>query len=304
MKSINTMLETMRNLRDIDGFRHVFLLVDPLAGSVPLIHWSDRVPAHAQWALRDLQVRDAEFPCPRLLLLDESQDAVLKESLRCAGAADDSADAATANPAICGWLFARGVSGDAPRHLVAAMQQRNAKFEPVLLRYYDPRVLSRLNQILDGEQRQQLLGPVEHWFSLDRFGEFVDLQIETAVPYVVPTLTASPEQWADIQRIEARNQSIALFAQATGNSLPTNREVELDAALSRAETHGIVSLDDAITFALYSLTVAPGFDQHPSVAAALTNIRSGQAKLADALESIPEQVWHDITHPTEQMEQS
>ncbi|KAF7961706.1 hypothetical protein AWV80_30330 [Cupriavidus sp. UYMU48A] len=272
---------------------------------MPIASWADRVPSEKQWVLRDLQVRDATFPSPRLFLLDESSDALLEESLRCAGVADDPQDAAASNPAICGWLLARGVPSDVPRHLVAAMQQRNAKFEPVLLRYYDPRALSRLNRILDGEQRKQLLGPIEHWFALDRFGNPGDLQTQSPAPYISSTLSAAAEQWASIERIEAFNRSAAVFEQASGNPLPVEMETELDAALCRAAAYGLTSMDDAITFALYSLMVAPGFDQHPSVAAALASTRSGQGKLADALESLPKQVWQDIAHPSsEQTEQA
>lgn len=297
MDLVTGMLETLRTLRDIQGFQHVFLLIDPLAGSVPLANWAGRVPPDRQWALRDLQVRDATFPSPRLLLLDESSDDLLEESLRCAGAAEDSQDAAAPNPAVCGWLLARGVPADVPRHLVAAMLQRNARFEPVLLRYYDPRVLSRLNRILDDEQRRQLLGPVEHWFALDRYGRPGDLQTQAPARYISPALHATAPQWAAIERIEAFNRSAAVLEQASGNPLPVEKEAELDAALSRSAAHGLTSMADVITFALYSLTLAPGFDQHPSVAAALAGARSGQGQLADALESLREHVWQDMAHP-------
>lgn len=297
---ITDMLETLRALRDIKGFKHVFLLIDPLAGSAPLAKWEGLVPSDKQWALRDLNFRDTTFPSPHLFLLDQASDELLEASLRCAGAAEDLHDVVTPNPAICGWLLARGVPSDVPRHLVAAMQQRNAKFEPVLLRYYDPRALARLNRILDDEQRQQLLGPIEHWFALDRFGKLGDLQTQPPAPYISSTLKATAEQWASIERIEAFNQSAALLEQVNGNPIPVEKEAELDAALSRSAATGLSAIDDAITFALYSLTVGPRFDQHPSVAAALASTRSGHGRLADALESLPEHVWIEISDPSSQ----
>lgn len=305
MSLTTNVLETLRTLRDLKGFKHVFLLADPLAGGVPLASWAERVPSDKQWALRDPQVRDAAFPSPRLFLLDDASDDLLEESLRCSGINDTPQDAVARNPAICGWLFARGVPSDVPRHLVAAMQQRNAKFEPVLLRYYDPRALSCLNRILDDEQRKQLLGPIEHWFALDRFGKPGDLQTQSPAHYISPALSATAEQWAAIERIEAFNRSAAVLEQVSGNPLPVEKEAELDAALSRSAAYGLTSMDDAITFALYSLAVAPGLDQHPSVAAALASTRSGQTTLADALGSLPEHVWQDIAHPSsEQTEQA
>lgn len=304
MNHLAEMLQTLRSLRDLKGFKHVFVLVDPLAGSVPLASWGERIPSGNQWMLRDLQVRDADFPSPRLLLLDESLDELLEESLRCAGAADAPQDASTPNPAICGWLFARGIPSDVPRHLMTAMQQRNAKFEPVLLRYYDSRVLSRLNDILDDEQRTHLLGPIEYWFALDRFGNLENLQTQAPAPYISSTLTATAEQWASIERIEAFNRSAAVLEQINGTPLLAGKEAELDAALSRSAAHGLTYMDDAITFAVYSFTVAADFDQHPSVVAALTSARSRQTKLADALESLPEQVWQDIAQFSEQSEQA
>jgi hypothetical protein len=136
-----------------------------------------------------------------------------------------------------------------------------------------------------------LLGPIEHWFALDRFGKLGELQTQPPAPYISSTLKATAEQWASIERIEAFNRSAALLEQVNGNPLPVEKEAELDAALSRSAATGLSAIDDAITFALYSLTVGPRFDQHPSVAAALTSTRSGQGRLADALESLPEHVW-------------
>ncbi len=294
MIQVNDILERFRALRDFDGFGHVLLLVDPLSGHVPLENWTPRVQADNQWALRDPQVRDVRFPFPRLLLIGEADDALLEESIRIAGAADNVDSVVSVNPAICGWLFAHGITSDVRRHLIAAAQQRNAKYEPVRLRYYDPRVLPYLNQMLEPEQRQQLLGPVAHWFALDRFGRAVDLQTQPPAPYIPSSLSLTADQWASIERIEAVNRTLAAYSDLTGEPLPVDRETELNIALERAAMNGMSALDDAMTFALYALSVRPDFDLHPAVAEALKNVRTSRLALVDELSLLPAHVWTEL----------
>jgi len=296
MDTVHNILERLRTLRDMHGFRHVFVVVDPLCASVPLESWSERVPSGRQWALRDPQMRDAAFPCPKMLALGEDSDALLEETIRAAGAADDAGAKAMPNPAVCGWLFARGIAADVPRHLVAAMQQRNARFEPVLLRYIDPRVLPRLNRFLEPEQRQQLLGPIEHWFALDRFGHLADLQTQPPAPYVPPGLTLTEQQWARIASLESFNRSLAAYGKTMGAPLPAAREDEMDAAIARAAQSGITLVPDVMTFALYSLIVHPEFDRHPAVAQAMAGAGTQGTALADLLDQLPEQVWSELKH--------
>lgn len=293
MEYVQDFLERMRALRDTQGFRHVFVIVDPLSASVPWQSWSDRIPPGKQWALRDPQMRDPAFPCPRVLLLDEGADALLEQTIRVAGAVDKTGPQPVRNPAVCGWLFARGIAADVPRHLVAAMLQHNAKFEPVLLRYYDPRVLPHLNHFLEPDQRQQLLGPVEHWFVLDRFCCLSDLQTQPSAPYVSPNLSLTAAQWKKIERLEGFNRSMLAYEQVAGEPLPVDREPEIDAALARAAAQGIASVPDVMTFSLYSLIVHPEFDQHPAVAQAIAGRERGTS-LVDALWQIPEQVWSEL----------
>ncbi|SCU74070.1 conserved hypothetical protein [Cupriavidus necator] len=293
MEHVQDILERLRVLRDTQGFRHVFVIVDPLSASVPWQGWSDRIPPGKQWALRDPQMREPAFPCPKVLLLDEDADALLEETIRVGGAVDETGARQVRNPAVCGWLFARGIAADVPRHLVAAMQQRNAKFEPVLLRYYDPRVLPHLNRFLEADQRRKLLGPVEHWFALDRFCCLSDLQTQPPAPYVSPNLSLTAAQWTRIERLEGFNRSMLAYEQATGEPLPADREAEIDAAIARAAAQGIAALPEVMTFSLYSLIVHPEFDQHPAVAQAIAARERGSS-LADALEQIPEQVWREL----------
>jgi hypothetical protein len=290
MELLSDILVRLRDLRDLSGFGHVFLLIDPQCGHVPLERWTSQIGTGKHWMLRDPQVRDPRFPCPQLLLLGEEDDAILEESVRSAGALDNANSVSRPNPAICGWLFARGIAADLPRHLVAAAQQRNAKYEPVLMRYYDSRVLPYLNQILEPEQRRQLLGPVSHWIALDRFGHSTDLQTQMAAQYVSPGLALTVDQWSQVERIEAVNRSFAAFNDLTGDPLPVDREPELMLALERAAKNGITALDDLMTFALYALSIRPDFDQHPLVAGTVRSMRTGST-LADEFSQLPAHVW-------------
>ncbi|MWL90917.1 DUF4123 domain-containing protein [Cupriavidus sp. SW-Y-13] len=294
MNLASNVLGTFRSLRDLEDFGHVYLVVDPLAGSTPLAYWAERVPSDKQWILPYRPARDSALTSPRLFLLDASRDDVLEDSLICAGAVDDPQDIAIPNTAICGWLFSRVTPLDLSSHLVTAMQQRNARREPVCLRYYDPRVLPRLNVILDAGQRSKLLGPVEYWFAMDRAGTFANLQTQPPRHGVSASISATAEQWASIDRIGALNRTIDIIEKHKGVPLPADKQADVDVLLVRAARHGLTSLEDAITFALFAFLFSRDFDQHPEVIAAIADCNSQKTTLLEALKSLSNDVWQDI----------
>jgi hypothetical protein len=247
-------------------------------------------------------IRGRCFPSPTLLLLDEHEDDLLRETIKVAGAARDLSEQPTPNPAVCGWLFARGVPGDLPRHLIAAAQQRNASFTPVLLRFADPRVLVRLNEVLQPQERRQLLGPVDHWLALDRFGCLADLQTQPAAPYEHSALALTDIQWARIERVEAFNRTLAMFQDLEKRALEREREPIIDAALERAVHQGFFELDDQIAYALYALLVHPFFDRNALVSRAISDRSEPTKKLADILEALPASVWADMPQFTDEVE--
>lgn len=73
------------------------------------------------------------------------------------------AEAETRAPCLT-WLWAAVTPGALFAHLQAQLITTLPDQGEALLRYYDPRVLHRLLTLFDASQRQQLAGPVQHWW--------------------------------------------------------------------------------------------------------------------------------------------
>ncbi|MDH4571512.1 DUF4123 domain-containing protein [Salinicola acroporae] len=62
------------------------------------------------------------------------------------------------------WLWVdEGAKNDLFPHLQKQLDMRLPDGGLALLRYYDPRVFTRLMQLLDEDQRQTLFGPIRYW---------------------------------------------------------------------------------------------------------------------------------------------
>ena len=244
------------------GLAHV--LIDRLGGH-PLEEVLSSLPTAQRppvFALRDPIFEETPDRSPALVALNFQRDGdadLLRQTVQIA------LDEATADRerTVCAWLFAQAV----PEHLVAALSRRLAVRYPngksIYLRYFDPRVMPRMQTLLHPRAGSTLLIPVQTWCALGRHQQWLRFDAPSPLPnaesvYVSPTLAAA------IDRIELIN-SAARMASAAGYSWLHDRDEELDAALLTAHASGLQAPEQQLQYAFLAVAHGQAFTQHPSL---------------------------------------
>lgn len=129
-----------------------------------------------------------------------------------------------------GWLVTQASTTQVAAHLSSLLIQRNANGQRLYLRLTDPAVLWAIWPVLTPDQQAFVMGPIKAWWLLDPAGNLVELPQPS--PHGVPgRFTLSPQQWADIERIQPLNRAINIHL--------TERDVPC--ALSATEMAALVS---------------------------------------------------------------
>jgi len=163
-------------------------------------------------------------------------------------------------PSLCAWLAA-GEGASAFNQLPDRLEKRllcrvqsNPAGAPqdAYLRYFDPRVLPRVLQLLSAAQRRALLSPTRAWYQMDRDGSLLrhlplqsasDPAIATGLPLCFDAVTT-----AALQRID-RLSRLAQTLQDQGDSVLHEFNERLDQALCRAVSLGLTEEADQVAFA-------------------------------------------------------
>nr|WP_307731939.1 DUF4123 domain-containing protein [Massilia sp. H27-R4] len=175
---------------------------------------------------------------------------------------------------VCAWLFS-----DLPLvRLRSALRQRlDVRFPDgrIYFRYFDPRVMTRLAQILapgaadmpaePESSFSDVLGPVTIWCQLDRDGSF--LRFDNPVPGRQGDrghLRFGSDSAAAIERIAQVNMVVRALQQ---RALPCPRAQDgaLDAHLVRARELGIADAEDQIAYAWRAQHAGTAFSTHSAL---------------------------------------
>ena len=203
----------------------------------------------AWWPLKDAMFREAPERSPALLALDyhrAAHGALLEHSVSLAWQQVQRGDARS----LCAWIF----SASDAQTLASAMSRRLDVLYPnarrIYLRYFDPRVMPRLAQIVgDHAAPSQLLVPVQTWCQYGRDGEWLEL---SAPPGVAGTAVRPDAKQAQaIDRIALINQ-VAHHLARQGSVLPHSADAEIDRALVHAQTLGLTEDDDLVACAVHA----------------------------------------------------
>jgi hypothetical protein len=179
-----------------------------------------------------------------------------------------------ATRSVCAWLFS-----DLPLvRLRSALRQRlDVRFPDgrIYFRYFDPRVMTRLAQILApgatdmpaGAEScfSDVLGPVASWCQLDRDGTF--LRFDNPVPGTNGDrghLRFSGDSAAAIERIAQLNQTVRALQQR-GLPCPRGQDSALDTHLARARELGITDAEDQIAYAWRAQHAGAAFSAHSAL---------------------------------------
>ena len=206
-------------------------------------------------------------------------DELLKASLHLA-AGDWAPDASMhgAGHSICGWIFSCRDLTAAASHLGAmAVQARtldSGTATRTLLRFWDPSTLPLLWEILDPLQRSVLLGPIDAWRIVDRFGTLRTFEASPSPKENSASreqLGLESRQWHAIQNIGAINGALIELASDRCDRSGSGIN-QIQASLMRARSAGINDLRDLQEYAKHAFLAAPHFDRHARVKEAIGNL--------------------------------
>jgi hypothetical protein len=235
--------------------------------------------------LRDAIFKEQPQRSPLLLALDEDKTAhweLLDWSVQ---SALTEVAQLPYRPSVCAWL-----STDAkPEVLNVALEKKlRVRLEveqTSYLRYFDPRVMPRLAQIVGPTAFAEFLSPVRLWQQLDRDGELLSFDPPLAAK-PVPFTAWRPDaaQRAALLRVEDISRTANQLARL-GRSLKHAHNEHLDALLVAAEQLGLLKSEDRIAYAVHAQCKGKAFTAHPKLPAWCETALTAGIAFDDVVES-------------------
>ncbi|MCY1214350.1 hypothetical protein D3C87_1003580 [compost metagenome] len=148
----------------------------------------------------------------------------------------------------------------------------------IFLRFQDPRVLPRLWNVLDTEQRSQLLGPVDRWVLVRRNGEIAELQaLGPKGDGRHARLSLSEHALNGALRIEALNLAVRSLRMG-GHVVPLHEDEKIDRAITQAQRTGLGTPEDLAAYAALAWLWPEGLEAmkvHAQVVAGISLAQQG-----------------------------
>lgn len=260
--------------------QQVYTLVDPLAGEVP-----GAVPDKGCGWLKNPFFPRAQHEQLRLQPLPEdpgeardvfsAQVSLRPKSLQ------------VGHP-LCGWIVSQQSPKAVAYYFSRQLKQINEAGDSVLLRFYDPRVMIRLVDILDYRQLSYLLGPIEYWCFQDYSGRLHLISPHSEKRALGPMrLTAA--QWDAIRRIELVNHCLQGWCEA-GQPYDISLHAKVDRLIVVAQKYGINEGTQVSAFVMDGLLVGLQFYRHPIMHALLKQISKSQSYI-QLTRQLDESAW-------------
>jgi hypothetical protein len=229
--------------------------------------------------LMDSVFKDNPDQAPLLLCLQRQQPThmqLLEQSIRLAL---EQASQANSLRSVCAWL----ISAETPQRLQTALKVRLQAHWPghqsIYLRYFDPRVMPRLLEILPPELQAQLLGPVQQWCHLGRDGQWLQHSPPPDLPTTsISGITPRPVITAAIDRIANINLAAAQLLRQ-GQPAPHSQDSAIDAALQAAQKLGISQDEDTVAYAWRAIAHQSAFTQHAALPELIQRAHSSGLRL-------------------------
>jgi hypothetical protein len=274
------------------GHERVYVLLDrhsehPLAEEVAAL--ADA--ATVSLPLLDELFKDNPTQSPLLLCLQRGRlehAAVLERSIELA--LEQALDP-NASRSVCAWL----VCDNEPKRVQSALTQRLDTHWPggqrMYFRYFDPRVMPRLMQVLSDAEQAQLFGPVQTWCQLGRSGQWLAFaSSEAAVadtPPLLGRMRLSESTAQAVDRIELVNLTLAALRRlgSTPDQTPdATLDQAIDHAVETAHTLGTTTPEDTVAYAWRAVLYGNAFTAHPTLQALLAQARSAELPLEPLLQ--------------------
>ncbi|MDE2434545.1 MAG: DUF4123 domain-containing protein [Burkholderiales bacterium] len=158
-----------------------------------------------------------------------------------------------------------------PQALAQALNDRTQAELPdhyrILLRCYDPRVLSELLAVLGDDQAEQFWGMNGQWCYVDRTKQFkcIELQAPSQDALFEPPLLLTQEQTDQLLAAAEVDQVMPELVRETPNAFlaiaPHERAAITRQALRKADDYRLESFSDRVVFCILGLELGQDFDQ-------------------------------------------
>jgi Domain of unknown function (DUF4123) len=190
-------------------------------------------------------------------------------------------------PRVCGWIASEGSAKTVATAFESSLLRTAPNGNRFLFRHHDPRVRGCLSALNGNRWMSSVVGSLSAWL-------FVGLD---KLPMQTGSWSKDEAEREDsirvhqaISRCEEINQAIEL-AREQGWSFQARAYGIADAALTRAEAFAFHGAADRLAYMLHALTLAPRFDAHPEIDAALRAARASSETYVDAMARVSAQTW-------------
>ncbi|WP_417328712.1 DUF4123 domain-containing protein [Halomonas cupida] len=166
--------------------------------------------------------------------------------------------------AFCGWISTR----EDIRTVAAYMEKQLTVMSPqgkaCLFRFHDPRVLERLEDILEPWQLSRLLGPVDNWWYFDHQKRLRELAPH-GERWGLGRLSLREAQWQAIKRIADINHILELWQTMDSENSYCASPADIDRLMVAAEGYGLDEYGDISLFVIHGLLTGLEFHRHPRI---------------------------------------
>jgi hypothetical protein len=166
---------------------------------------------------------------------------------------------------VCAWLMSDAEPQRLQNSLKVRLQAHWPGNQNIYLRYFDPRVMPRLLDILPAQLQAELFGAVQQWCQLGRDGQWLKFSPPDGLPtHCISGITPRPAQTAAIDRIALINLTAAELRHY-GQLVPHSLDSVIDDALVAAQKLGITNDEDTVAYAWRAIAHQSAFTQHAAL---------------------------------------
>lgn len=236
----------------------------------------------------------AEHQTPYLVRLRPAAVQTLRASLE--AALQEQVDVAVENDegfAIGGWLRSAVEPQLLAKHLARCMTPVGMPAGVRYLRLADRRVFELIWSISNLAQRQEWLGPISQWWTLDRRNLLVPHTVELSVAWQLNYLRIDSKRWRRMRNCELVQQLLRGWRRFQ-RDLPPDYLQRAANAIEAAQSLELDQAADIVLLAAYIVQIHPRLCEHPRVVQLVKSARQESPNLAQRLSELPDDSWDEI----------
>lgn len=232
----------------------------------------------------DLHVQELIETGPRLYAIDPSwQESVAQLLLQGKGSL----------------IFSMGSFDEVEAHLRWLREVKLPDGGEALFRYQDNSVLCKLLPLLPKQKHQQFLGVMQAWACVDACGNTYALLQKTAAPQqtiaAANTFGIDEATYKQLQSAllvnTIRAQMWEVDSSVIANLSPCELLQKIEAAIERAQSHGMSNAVDINLFGMLALQLPAGFDEQEPFKTAVCFKENGFETFERAIHATPSSAW-------------